>query len=135
KARGLPGDVPEPDVQRRHRVGRHALPLDPAIATEHALPEALDEEGILTDEQRRQPRVEVHLDRLGTAAAEGQAVAEAGDALVRRDLRDDELVMRELERDRLDGRNGENDAFDAGDFHAMASQWPPTASAPATAHS
>src|SRR5206468_10294372 len=117
KAGRLAGDVPEPDVERRDRVGGHTLTLDPAIAAEHALPEALDEERVLADDQRGQARVEVDLDRLRTPTAEGQAVAEAGDALVGRDLRDDELVVGELQRDRLLGRDGEDAGLDAGDFH------------------
>src|SRR5262245_41504096 len=57
-ARGLADDVPEPDVERGQRVGRHALTLDAAVGAVHALPQTLDEHRILADQERLEPRLE-----------------------------------------------------------------------------
>src|SRR5262249_4375943 len=76
-----------------------------------------DEERVLADQQRRQPRLEVDQNRLRAAAAEGQAVAEPVHALVGAHDGDDESVYRELERHRLGSRDGEDEALDVGNFH------------------
>src|SRR5262249_28722785 len=70
-------DVPESDADRADAVGGDALALDAAVGAEHALPQAFDEQGILTDDERLEAGLEIHLDGLRAPAAEGQRVAEA----------------------------------------------------------
>src|SRR5205807_3894745 len=125
QAGGLADDVPEADVERGERVGRHALALDPPVEAEHAFPQPLDEEWVLAQEERREARLEIDLDRLGAAAAEGEAVAESAEALVGLDRRDDEPVLGELERDRLGRGDAEDEALDAGDLHQGTGPAPP----------
>ncbi len=115
--RRLPDDVPQRDVERAERIGRDALALDAAIRAVHALPQPLDQRRVLAHQQRRKTRVEVGLDGLGTTAAEGQGVAQAGEALVGANVRDDQAVVREVERDGLAVRNAQHGAVDGGDFH------------------
>src|SRR6266480_915187 len=117
QARRLAGDVPQSDVERGKGVGGYALLPDSHVGAEHALPQALDEERIFADQHRLEPRVEVDLDRLGAAAAERQAVAEAADARVGGNLRYHQLVLRELQRDRLGRRDGQDAAVDGANLH------------------
>ena len=120
-ARRLADDVPQRDVERGERVRGHAETPDPSIGAIHALPEPLDQPRVLADEERRKARLEVHLDGLGAAPAEGEAVAEPGDALVRVNVRHHQPVLAELERHRLRGRDGEDRAVDADDLHGFQS--------------
>src|SRR5439155_23591111 len=117
QVRGLADDVPETDVERADRIRRNALALDPAIRAVHPVPQALDEEWVLTEQERLQARLEVDLDRLGAAPAHGEAVAETRHAVIGSDVRDDELLLRELERNRFRGWIAQDEAVDARDLH------------------
>src|SRR5712691_1859758 len=117
QAGGLSHEIPEADVERAQGIRRDALTLDPAVRAVHPLPQPRDEERILSEDEWLQAGLEIHLDRLGAAAAEGETVPESGEALVGVNHRDDQPVLGELERHRPGSRNAQDEAVDAGDLH------------------
>ena len=113
----LAGQVPERDVQRGHRIAGQSNAPDAAIGAEHLLPQAGDQPRVLADQQWLEPGLEIDLDRLGSAAPEGQRVAEALHALVGVDEGGHHPVVLELQRHGLGAGHVEHHGLDAGDFH------------------
>src|SRR5262249_8590592 len=87
------------------------------VRAEHLLPEPADHAWILADEQRLEARLEIDLDRLGTAAAERQRVAEASHALVGVDERRHHAVVLELQRHGARTGYVQDSGIDTRDFH------------------
>ncbi len=117
----LPDQIPERDVERSHAVAGQAHPADAAVGEEHFVPQLADHPRILADEQRLQTRLEIDLDRLGTAAAERQRVAEASHALVGVDERRDHAVVLELQRHGPGTGHVQNGGLDSRNFHGLGS--------------
>src|SRR5262249_7012144 len=113
----LAGEIPQRDVERGDRHAGDADAPHAAVAAVHLVPQALDLERILPDQQALEPRVEVGQHGFRAAAAEHHAVALAAHAFVGRDVGDDEFVVRPLGRYRPRRGDGEKAGLDGSNFH------------------
>ena len=123
-AERLPLDVPERDVDAADRVDRDSAAADEDDAAIHLVPEPLDVERILTDQQP----AEAVRDRVRARSADerrdglGRRVdfADAGDPLVGVD-QDDEIVLAAVGDPLVHGRLPQDDGLDIGDLQAHSS--------------
>ena len=120
-AERLPLDVPERDVDAADRVDRDPAAADEDHAAIHLVPEPLDVERVLADQQLAQAlrdrvragRVHERRDGLGRRVD----LADAGDPLVGVD-QDDEIVLAAVRDPLVHGGLPQDDGLDIGDLQA-----------------
>ena len=120
-AEGLPLDVPEGDVDAADRVDRDPAAADEDDAAIHLVPEPLDVERVLADQQLaeavgnrvRARSADERRDGLGRRVD----LTDAGDPLVRVD-EDHEIVLAAVGDPLVHGRLPQDDGLDIGDLQA-----------------
>ena len=120
-AERLPLDVPERDVDAADRVDRDPAAADEDHAAVHLVPEPLDVERVLADQQLAQAvrdrmrgrGVHERRDRVGRRVD----LADAGDPLVGVD-QDDEIVLAAVRNPLVHGGLPQDDGLDIGDLQA-----------------
>ena len=118
--RDLAGDVPQRDVDAADRLHHDAAPAVLPGAREHLLPQPLDQQRVLADQQRLQGFLD---DGRGRAAAE-TGLADADGAVIGFDLDEQRAALRLHPggaRVRRINAAGQRDRADIGDFHGRRS--------------